>query len=74
MSAQLEAMLQESATQADLARMAAGLSKGATRRRFKAYAAQHHRNAIAISDALHGPVPADILAMSDDELIATLTA
>lgn len=74
MSAQLEALLQESATQADLARMAAGLSKGATHRRYKAYASLHHANAVAISDALYGPVPADILAMTDDELIATLSA
>lgn len=72
--AQLHDMLQESASQADLARMAAGMTKGATHRRYMAYAAQHHRNAIAISDALYGPVPADILAMSDEELIATLTA
>lgn len=74
MSAQLEAMLQESATQADLARMAAGLSKGAQRRRYKAYAAQHHRNALALSDALYGEPSEDIMAMSDDELVALLTA
>lgn len=71
---QLRAMLQESAAQADLCRMAAGLAKGATRRRYEAFASQHGRNALALAEALYGPIPADIAAMSDDELTALLTA
>ncbi len=74
MSAHLDAMLQESAAQAELARIAAGMSRGATRRQYLAYAHQHHRNALALSDALYGAPSEDIMAMSDDELAALLTA
>ncbi len=65
-------MLRESAINADRARLAAGLAKGAARRRYAEYARIHHRNCLAISDRLHGPVSADIAAMSIDELAAAL--
>lgn len=71
---QARAMRDAELQRCEAARLAAGLSRGANRQRFARYARQHGRNALALSDAIDGPIPADIAAMSDDQLVAELLA
>lgn len=67
-----ESMLAESLHGNDVARLAAGLSRGAERRRCAAIARQHGRNAMVLADRLYGAPSADIAAMSDDDLLQAL--
>lgn len=61
----------ESCQQNDLARIAAGLSKGKRKAHFVQIAAAHHANAIALSDIIDGP--GDCSELTDAELLAALT-
>ena len=65
------AMREESARQSELARIAAGLSKGARKRQYLAIAKAHHANCMALSDAIDGPCGA---SLTDAELLAELLA
>lgn len=53
---QLEQALDESLMGSDSCRLAAGLAKGAARRKYMRYAKQHSDNIKALSDALYGPI------------------
>jgi hypothetical protein len=71
--ADAESMLAESLHGEDMARLAAGMARGAAKRRAVAIASQHLRNAHALADRLYGAPSADVLAMSDDALLRELT-
>ena len=64
------ALRADAARQNELARIAAGMARGKRKRELQAIASAHHRNAIALSDAIDGPPDGD--AMSDTELLAAL--
>lgn len=68
------ALLHESLRGDDLARCAAGMAKGKARRDLQRIGQAHLRNAIALADTLHGPLPDDIAAMSPDDLLRALMA
>ena len=54
------------------ARLVAGIASGPLKRRAKAATAAHHANIMALTSAIDGPMPDDIAAMTDDELLAEL--
>lgn len=64
----------ESAAQDELCRAVAGMAKGKARRTYCALASDHLRAALTCADAIDGPLSADIAALSDDDLLAELTA
>lgn len=55
-SQQLKQALDHSCVKNDSCRIAAGLSKGAARRKYMRYAKRHSDNIKALSDALYGPI------------------
>jgi hypothetical protein len=59
--------------QLETARCAAGMAKGAARRRYLGYARQHHGNVMALANRIDGPMPASLATMSTDELFAALS-
>ena len=54
------------------ARLVAGIASGPLKRKAKQAASAHHANAMALSVAIDGPIPPDVRAMTDDELLAEL--
>lgn len=71
---ELASALQEACLGNDQCRLAAGLAKGRDKRRYQQWADVHARNIRVLADALHGPPSAEILAMSDDDLMRELMA
>lgn len=54
------------------ARLVAGIAGGPLRRRAKQAASAHHANVMALSARIDGPIPPDVQAMTDDELLTAL--
>lgn len=54
------------------ARLVAGIASGPLKRKAKQAASAHHANAMALSVAIDGPIPPDVQAMTDDQLLAEL--
>lgn len=73
-AAQARAYLAIELAHLERAEFASALARGAQRKRFAGYVSTHRANVLALADIVDGPVPDDIGAMSDDELLAALTA
>ena len=54
------------------ARLVAGIARGPLKRKARQAIAAHHANIMALTSAIDGPMPDDIAAMTDDELLAEL--
>ena len=54
------------------ARLVAGIAGGPLKRRAKQAASAHHANVMALSARIDGPIPPDVQAMTDDQLLAEL--
>lgn len=65
---------EEAAKLADMAACLAGLSSGRQRAQLVRAQRRHNAAAIRLADLLDGPVPSDIAAMGDDDLLAALEA
>lgn len=55
-------------------RLVAGIASGPLKRKARRAATAHHTNIMALTSAIDGPMPDDIAAMTDDELLAALLA
>jgi len=65
-------ILREIADKMESARLVAGIASGPLKRKARRATAAHHANVMALSSAIDGPMPDDIAAMTDDELLAEL--
>ena len=54
------------------ARLVAGIAGGPLKRRAKQAASAHHANVMALSARIDGPIPPDVQAMTDDQLLVEL--
>lgn len=66
--------LREECAALEKAECAAVLARGARKRMALQVVRLHRRNVLALAERADGPIPADVLALSDGELLAELAA